>query len=653
MARQTAVNSGYTLITGASTGSRGSEVDTWLEYAVLEQDEAQNCSRVRVLLYAAAGFDSATKWSVPERFGYVGCDADIQYGECTYDFGGSQVNCFADHTYQVRHDADGTKKVTLSGGWSTGHSTYISGGSASGEVTLKAISRAAVISEAGNVKLGSSCKVTWTPNASSHHFKLRFSLGNQTYDTQILSPKRASSYTYTGYTLPLEAASAIDGDKTAASMQVCLYTYGDSEGSSLIGSHSTSFTVTVPNNKQTQPTVSVSLTPVKDLQGLYVQGVSRVQATVSAAASYGSGVVKTWYEVADASYESGESSGILAGAGTVKLKLCAANERGFTKCVERSITVQGYSRPTAKKAKAFRCTGDGVQAEGGTYLKLQATRSYEPLTVNGTQYNFCTAVYKLAPAGGSWGEEKTLLAGSAAEDTVSKLLNLNLDPQKTYKVMLILRDTVGKTSTYTLSIPSERIYQHKPAGGKGMGLGKYCQSENTLDTAWSIASEQNITAAGTVSGKNVTASNDVTATGTVSGKNVTASNNVTATGTVSGKSIAASGAVKAAGDVVAYSSEGDSPFYLGKTLQSAGDTPGDTDLNAFITPGVWWTSTQSIQNGAPSGTEGVAMLLILSPYRGGKASNGTVCCTQMWLGWDGSRKVRLLLGSEVKAWTDF
>lgn len=150
MARTTPVNSGYGIISGSSAGSNASGVDCWLEWKVLSQD-AENCqSKVRVLLYAAATISSSTKWTAAENFGYVQCDGGTkQYLSTTYDFSDKQVNCFGDYTFTIDHEEDGTKSVTLAGVWSTSHSTYISGGSASGTVTLPTIEQGLVRIDTG------------------------------------------------------------------------------------------------------------------------------------------------------------------------------------------------------------------------------------------------------------------------------------------------------------------------------------------------------------------------------------------------------------------------------------------------------------------------------------------------------------------------
>lgn len=139
MARTTPVNAGYNIINGTSTGSNASKVDCWLEWKVTAQNADANYSVVDLYLYAASTVSSSTSWSSPEWFGYVKCDDEHHSMNTTYDFSNYKVNCFGHHEFTIYHNSDGQKTVTLSGAWETSHSSYISGGSASGSVELPAL----------------------------------------------------------------------------------------------------------------------------------------------------------------------------------------------------------------------------------------------------------------------------------------------------------------------------------------------------------------------------------------------------------------------------------------------------------------------------------------------------------------------------------
>lgn len=180
-------NSGYSVILGSTTGSNGSKVDTWIEYKVLSQSIDNNTSEVRVILYSQADFDSSTAHTVTRQFGYVQIGSDQQYYTMTggYDFDNKKLNKFADHTFTISHNANGTKTVTIKGAWSdSGWSSFITGGSASASVSLPTIPRYAT----ANISLGSRTETSLTVNWST----------DQTIDYLWYSTNGGSSYTALG-----------------------------------------------------------------------------------------------------------------------------------------------------------------------------------------------------------------------------------------------------------------------------------------------------------------------------------------------------------------------------------------------------------------------------------------------------------------------
>lgn len=194
------INSGYSVILGSTTGSNGSKVDTWLEYKVLSQSIDNNQSTVRVILYSQATFDSSTAHTVTRQFGYVQVGSDQQYYTMTggYDFDNYKLNKFADHTFTVSHNADGTKTVTIKGAWlDSGWSTFITGGSASASVSLPTIPRYAT----ANISLGSRTETSLTVNWST----------DKTIDYLWYSTNGGSSYTALGSVNATSGSFTISG----------------------------------------------------------------------------------------------------------------------------------------------------------------------------------------------------------------------------------------------------------------------------------------------------------------------------------------------------------------------------------------------------------------------------------------------------------
>lgn len=367
---------------------------------------------------------------------------------------------------------------------------------------LTTIPRASSITSAGAVTLGGTCSVKWTPNSSGFRYKLQFSLGSWSYTTGAIHPNTTGAYLYTGCVIPLEAARQITDDDEDT-MTVTLTTYSDSGCTVSLGSDSETFKVTVPQNADTQPAVTMELTPGgTSLAGLYLQGKSKVQATLSAAAKLGAKIESYSMTAEGKSYPSPYLSNCLTKVGNLEITGCAVDSRGIPGYAKQTITVLPYYSPRLTGVAAYRCNADGKAAENGKYLKIEATRDYAPVVSNGVQKNFCSIQYRYkAEKATGYSSYVTILSETASSNAVvtAPLLDAALSPETSYTVQIVAVDKVGSSSPMMISIPSESIFRHKRAGGKGMGLGGYCESDDLLDVHWNQRARKNLRVDGDIS----------------------------------------------------------------------------------------------------------------------------------------------------------
>lgn len=399
-------------------------------------------------------------------------------------------------TITVPHNPDGTKTITISAAGSLPPSslteTYCSD-----TVTLNAIPRASEIDSAANVTLGNACSVKWTPKATSFRYKLKFSIGDWIGWSDVIHPNKTSPYTYNGYTLPIDIATEIP--KKTGTMTVTLYSYSDSGATSQIGSADTeTFTVTVPENELTKPSVTMEIEPVSDLKApfdsLYIQGKSKVQATLDWAAELGAEIVESYISVDGTTYgEPYESAyltkpGVISVIGTVK-----DSREHYGNSAKQDITVIPYSKPMAQAASgesnivATRCDANGNIKDTGTYLKIKAKLIYEKVTSDGTQTNFGKLQYRYRAEGRLWSDWYTILNSASTTDTevtTGALLNGSLSIKTNYQVQVRAIDDIEESEPITLSVPSDDVYMDRPAGGKSMGLGGYSSGPGNLDVYW-------------------------------------------------------------------------------------------------------------------------------------------------------------------------
>ena len=392
-----------------------------------------------------------------------------------------------DTTITVKHKDDGSGTVAVR----TWMDTDISAGiiQLSDSAVLTTIARASDISSVAAVTLGNKCSVKWTPKSASFRYKLKFSIGNWSYTTGAIHPNKTSAYTYSGYTIPLDAAPS---SKTGT-MTVTLYTYSDSGATTQVGSAaSKTFTITVPDNSSTKPTVTMTLAPVSSLPsafaGLYIQGKTKVKATLSATGKYGATIKSYSMKVDDVSYGSGAgyTSGYLSKYGSFTVYGYATDNREHTGNTSKAITVIAYSKPKITVSVCGRCDASGNLSSSGTYLKINASRSYSPVTSGGSQKNFCKIRYRYKVASASsYSSWTTILAGNTlTTDQVETgaLLGGVLAADTSYLVQIQAIDDIGDYAETTISIPTDNVHTHRTKNG--IGYGKYCEGENLLDVGW-------------------------------------------------------------------------------------------------------------------------------------------------------------------------
>lgn len=363
----------------------------------------------------------------------------------------------------------------------------------SGSFDLPQIARASTITSVADVVLGNKCTVKWTPMSTAFYYKMGFQLGNWKYSTEVVHPNKTTEYTYTGLTIPLEVANQIPA-VTYGTMYVYLHTFSDSAGTVQIGNTSSAtFKVTVPDNEDTKPAVTMNLSPVGSLPskfaGLYIQGMTQVHAELSAKGKYGATVKDYLMKLDGVSYGPSEvyTSSYLTRPGRRTVYGYATDNRGFTGELPKEINVIEYSQPKLEGVSAVRCDKNGNESDGGTYLKITAKRSYSPVVSDGVQKNFCTIQYQYTQNGTSWTPWATILAPnslSSDEVVTGALLNGALSDQLSYVVRVMAIDDVGRYADAYITVSTDKVYWHRDGERNALGLGKYNERDNAVDSAW-------------------------------------------------------------------------------------------------------------------------------------------------------------------------
>lgn len=482
------------MASGTINGSTGNQyIDSKIEWSSVANADANSSSVTAKLYYKRnnTGFTTSGTGSFSITIAGVKKSATK-----TMSITNASWALAMEATVTVSHDADGGKDITISAAGSIPDTT-LSSTSCSDTVSLDTIPRASSITSAGAVTLGKACSVKWTPLSKSFRYKLKFVLGDWSYTTGAISPNTTSAYTYSGYTIPLAVANQLPEAKTGT-MTVYLYTYSNSGATTQVGSASSkTFTVTVPPNSSTNPTVSMSLSSVNTLgtsfASLYIQGLTKVKASFTGEGKYNADISSYKMTVHGKSYASPYQSDYLSQSGTVTVTGRATDTRGYYTDVPKDITVIPYAKPEILPASGTaaivcaRCDKDGNLTASGTYLKIKARRSYSKVTSGGVQKNFCEIRYRYrTESAASFSSWVTLLAkSSTASDTVDStpLANIVSSVKTTYVVEIGVVDDIGKTASVTMVVPTDNVTVHLRKGGKAIGIGKYAEEDGVVDVA--------------------------------------------------------------------------------------------------------------------------------------------------------------------------
>jgi len=401
----------------------------------------------------------------------------------SYDFRTTTPNLLGTFDGWVDHNADGTKTINMSGSFST-PSSWISGGNVSGNATLPTIPRATTPAlNYPGIFMGTPITVDLSSRASSSFtHTLRYAFGSA---TGTIATKTAA--TSVQWTPPVSLATQIP----AATWGGCIIYCDTYLGDTLIGTKTASFNLVVPD--YVVPTVNnvafqmQSSHPVVTGWGVFVKGFSAAKITATAAGAYGSTIVSyTFQLIKDAKVlytvtQPGNqwTSPVLTEAGNYIAYVVAWDTRGRHAGAYTSyFSVHNYSAPTVSGIDVFRCLSDGTKdLANGTYISAKAT--YNHSSVGGRNSLTKKIEYRKIGAAG-W----TLGQNNPDNNTPYVFGSGGISVASTYEVAFTAQDALSGAVVYIVRVLPGLAAIHIRPGGKGLGIGGACDTDNQLQVYW-------------------------------------------------------------------------------------------------------------------------------------------------------------------------
>lgn len=259
-------------------------------------------------------------------------------------------------------------------------------------------------------------------------------------------------------------------------------------------------TYTMTENTATKPTVSLSVSQnngslPSTFDGLYIQGKSKVNVSLSATGKNNAGIQSYSATVDGKAYSAKEfTSDAIQNAGSVKIVGYAKDSREFTGSAEEIINVIAYSKPLViplggeNAIQCYRSDGNGNRTGNSTSLWVKAKMSYYDIS----QKNTCALQWRCKPVADVWNDDTHLWSdliskSNAATNEYNALIpGVVFDIREAYTVQLRAIDDIGERDIKTLEIPTQDVALHLGRGGKNVSIGTYCDysQDYTFYSAW-------------------------------------------------------------------------------------------------------------------------------------------------------------------------
>lgn len=402
-------------------------------------------------------------------------------GETVYTVGGDYYNFIkldqgtvvASGTHTFTHNADGTKSFSVS--MEAAIYVYTVNVSGSSTFTLDTIARASQPSlvtwpnSTQNVgDFGATFSIHMNRKSDSFTHTVRYEYGSR---TGTIATKVATGTTWA---VPLSFINDIPS-ATSASGRIYVDTYN---GSTLVGTKYTGFTVTVPAS--VKPTCSITLddtTGVDNTYGSPVRGLSKIKVTVSATQAYSSPIASYSISVNGATYNTATATtGVLINSGSVPVNVTVTDERGRTGSASYTMNVQDYTAPAVSMLTVKRCNSDGTENAQGEYCQL----AFNAVISSMGSKNTATYTYGYKKSTASSWTTGTLSGLSNKYSVSNSTYIFKADSNASYDVRIVAKDRHGST-TRTTSVSTAFTILNWHESGTGFAVGKVSEAENTFE----------------------------------------------------------------------------------------------------------------------------------------------------------------------------
>ncbi|MBO5123425.1 MAG: hypothetical protein J6B99_09745 [Oscillospiraceae bacterium] len=378
----------------------------------------------------------------------------------------------------IAHNSDGTKSVTISATFyirATISGTYYEKITASKTVTLDTIPRATTPTlSSTSVFMGSSVTIS-TPRASSsftHDLAYQFAGGSWVSIATGVATSKA-------WTVP-DLSTSIPNASSGAMTIRCI----TKNGSTTIGTKTVSMTAKVPTTAAYYPpaptvTLAEAATEVGSHFGAFIQGKSKIKATIKASGAKGSTVSSITTTFLGSTYSgSSWTTGVVGSSGSPKMVVTVKDSRGRNTQITMAVTVLAYTKPQITLFNVYRVNESLEADDDGKYALVEY--AYSVNTLN--NLNIASAVIQYKPTTETewqtlWEDSSLVVGGSSVETGVEFSTDLQ------YDFRITVTDYFGSQSTAPALLSSGDVILDILADGSGIGIGTTATLSGVCDIA--------------------------------------------------------------------------------------------------------------------------------------------------------------------------
>jgi hypothetical protein len=455
-------------VNSGNFGTSNKYIIYWTEMTEEWTDTNNNISNITVRVWAKR---TNTGY---ETYGTGTCYCTIAGTQYTAGISSSQKItstpiCLFSKNLNIGHNADGTGRVDI---YSQITMDVVTSGSNGWGFGLTTIPRASTPTlSATTFDMGTTITIYTNRKSTGFTHTVRYSWYSKNAN---IATGVTDSCTFTP---PLSFADDVP-NATSSWGTVLVDTYN---GGTLVGTQSVTFTANVPTS--IVPTasglaVSIAGTGRDKTLALYIQGISKVTASFTSAATYSATIssntisVKRQSDGADNQNISGASGTIVnpvALSGTYVITATATDSRGRTATVTTTITVQAYSPPTVNMFSTARSsvTSTSVLATINVAWSLAANNPTNVTVVGVDKSNVSTTFYTLN--------------GSTAGSLNTTQTYTNQVDTSAYTYTITITDSFSNVAKATATI-GVAFVEFCLSKGYGIGVGKIWE-RGALDVA--------------------------------------------------------------------------------------------------------------------------------------------------------------------------